>query len=372
MTQFQLQNHVKYVQRCIKCLPNPYTSTDSSRLTLIFFALGSLKLICNGNDNTASDQFALNLDGFSTDQTDFSKEDLIRYLGEFKCQNGFMGCTQSWSLHGDQIDQSNLAMTYSALCLVINHRIPISRILNETEILQIMSNIAQCQCPDGSFIPQRPDADSQPFGLRSFMQRGDMRFVYCAVSIAYILNKIAMLDIDLITSFILGAQSYDGGFGQRCGEESHGGSTYCAVASLSLLGRLDPMSEIKRDQLQRWLIKRQIGGFNGRLNKDADTCYTFWICASMQILDDHFDTNLIDCVDKPLAVSFLEDTEFQGFGGIAQGGFGKEQDDFPDLLHTYLGLAGISIMTKGLNNQLRQLDPRLNVNSEDLTYFQAQ
>ena len=39
----------------------------------------------------------------------------------------------------------------------------------------------------------------------------------------------------LISLFL---QGYDGGFGQGPNQESHGGSTYCACASLQLLGRL--------------------------------------------------------------------------------------------------------------------------------------
>lgn len=33
-------------------------------------------------------------------------------------------------------------------------------------------------------------------------------------------------------------QSYEGGFGSNPGSEAHGGYTFCAVASLSILNRL--------------------------------------------------------------------------------------------------------------------------------------
>lgn len=44
-------------------------------------------------------------------------------------------------------------------------------------------------------------------------------------------------------------QSYDGAFGQGPGQESHGGSTFCAIASLILLNKLHSsltLKELKR------------------------------------------------------------------------------------------------------------------------------
>lgn len=43
--------------------------------------------------------------------------------------------------------------------------------------------------------------------------------------------------------------------------ESHGGSTYCAVASLQLLGVQDAV--LDRDRLLRWCVNRQAKGFHG-------------------------------------------------------------------------------------------------------------
>ena len=46
----------------------------------------------------------------------------------------------------------------------------------------------------------------------------------------------------------------DGGFGSRPGSESHSGLIYCALGSLSLLGRLDL---VDADSLGWWLSERQ-------------------------------------------------------------------------------------------------------------------
>ena len=64
-----------------------------------------------------------------------------------------------------------------------------------------------------------------------------------------------------------------------------GGSTFCAVASLSLMGRLDSaFSPEERRGLARWCLRRQVTGFQGRPNKPSDTCYSFWIGASLEVL----------------------------------------------------------------------------------------
>ena len=60
-------------------------------------------------------------------------------------------------------------------------------------------------------------------------------------------------------------QSYDYGFAQGPFQESHGGSTYCAVAALWLMGKLDGVPN--RDGLIRWLLDKQQFGFCGRVNK---------------------------------------------------------------------------------------------------------
>jgi hypothetical protein len=61
-------------------------------------------------------------------------------------------------------------------------------------------------------------------------------------------------------------------YGQGEHLESHGGSTYCALASLSLLNAIPPS-----DDTLHWLIMRHRadeGGFEGRVNKPAaDTWY---------------------------------------------------------------------------------------------------
>lgn len=67
--------------------------------------------------------------------------------------------------------------------------------------------------------------------------------------------------------------------------ESHGGTTFCALAALQLSDQLDLLTNNQLEKMKRWLLFRQEGGFNGRPNKPVDTCYAFWIGAALRIID---------------------------------------------------------------------------------------
>uniref|UniRef100_A0A915JRS1 Prenyltransferase alpha-alpha toroid domain-containing protein n=1 Tax=Romanomermis culicivorax TaxID=13658 RepID=A0A915JRS1_ROMCU len=70
---------------------------------------------------------------------------------------------------------------------------------------------------------------------------------------------------------------------------------------------------------------------------------------------------MLDCIhfiDTPKAVAFTLSTQDAQIGG-----FGKYADVTPDLLHTYLSLAGLSILNM---DGLRPLDPTLNITFRSL------
>lgn len=77
-------------------------------------------------------------------------------------------------------------------------------------------------------------------------------------------------------------KSYEYGFGQSPGEESHGGSTFCGTAALTLMGK-QKEGLLNKDRLIKWCLDRQSTGFQGRPNKQPDTCYCFWIGASLDV-----------------------------------------------------------------------------------------
>jgi hypothetical protein len=93
----------------------------------------------------------------------------------------------------------------------------------------------------------------------------------------------------------------------------------------------------------RWLLLRQDTGFNGRPNKLVDTCYSFWVGASLTLLGHY------DLVDQDALVAFLRTTESRTIGGFA-----KQPEAMPDPLHSYMGLAGLAFTT---GSTLQRLDP---------------
>ena len=140
---------------------------------------------------------------------------------------------------------------------------------------------------------------------------------------------------------------YDGAFGQGPGGEAHGGSTYCAVASLKLMGVLDQtIAGDRRDALLQWLVNRQKLGFHGRTCKPDDTCYSFWIVASLAMLDQ------VQLIDTSSNRGFLLTTQ------TSYGGFAKWPEYPPDLLHSYFGVCGFSLMKF---EGLQPLDVALNI-----------
>ncbi|KAF3393814.1 Geranylgeranyl transferase type-1 subunit beta [Penicillium rolfsii] len=86
-------------------------------------------------------------------------------------------------------------------------------------------------------------------------------------------------------------------------------------------------------------------GFNGRCNKLADTCYSFWNGAALMMLDRY---GVIDGARNRQYL--LEKTQH------LVGGFGKGVGDLPDLLHSYFGLVSLAFQGEA---GLARVDPAL-------------
>jgi len=235
-------------------------------------------------------------------------------------------------------DASNLAMTYTALVSLIILGDDLSRVNRKA----IIESISQLQQKNGSFSPVI-------FGMEY-----DMRFLYCASVISYILNDWSGINIDKAINFIKKSQTYDFGISQGHGLESHGGPTFCAIAALSLMGKLDEGLVSKKDTLS-WCLSRQVSGFQGRANKPPDTCYSFWIGAAIEILGGY------EFVDFDTHKKFLYSTQ------TIYGGFSKCPDyNYPDILHSYMGVAALAIIPEKTPDIecLPQLETRFNMSKK--------
>ncbi|KAF8042204.1 hypothetical protein BT93_A0737 [Corymbia citriodora subsp. variegata] len=222
---------------------------------------------------------------------------------------------------------SHLASTYCALAILKIVGYNLSNMDSES----ILTSMRSLQQPDGSFMPIHIGAER------------DLRFLYCAAAICFMLNNWNGMDREKAKEYILNCQSYDGGFGLTPGSESHGGATYCAIASLRLMGFIGddclsnasaPSSKANIQSLLDWSLQRQVadGGIQGRPNKPSDTCYAFWIGATMGTLGAN------KFIDEKALRSFLLTCQSEC------GGFGKFPQELPDLYHSYYGLAAFSIL----------------------------
>lgn len=91
---------------------------------------------------------------------------------------------------------------------------------------------------------------------------------------------------------------------------------------------------------------RQQSGFQGRPNKPVDTCYSFWVAATLRLLNSGSSSGQAEDLrrGKPLLIDsianrrFVLSTQADIIGGLA-----KWADHPSDPLHSYLGLAGLSV-----------------------------
>ncbi|CAB1321507.1 unnamed protein product, partial [Coregonus sp. 'balchen'] len=229
-----------------------------------------------------------------------------------------------YSLQGPGVshpyDSGHVAMTYTGLACLVILGDDLSRVNKEACLMGLKA----LQLEDGSFY-------AVPEGSEN-----DMRFVYCAACICYMLDDWSGMDIKKAIDYIRRSTSYDNGIGQGAGLESHGGSTFCAVAALCLMGKLEEMfSERELNRIRRWCIMRQENGFHGRPNKPVDTCYSFWVGAT---LETYFSTLILRRTGTT---------------------------SYP--LHAYFGICGLSLIGEA---NLRRVHPALNVSERAFEYLQ--
>ncbi|KAA8576324.1 hypothetical protein MFRU_009g02130 [Monilinia fructicola] len=378
--KLEVAKHIKYWQRCLhSLLPTAYTSTDSSRMTLGFFILSALDLL-----NVGASTFP-----------DSQRRSIRAWI--LKCQHplgGFCGSTNHrfpdiyYADVGNgrrDVDPANLPATFFAILSLafVDGLADVKRI----ECLQWLRRLQREDGSFGEFVTE----DGKIQGGR------DMRYCYVATAIRWMLTGDAHeergdndIDVEKLVGHLRAGQTYDGGISESAQHEAHAGYTYCAIASLSLLDRLpklpssQPTESPNSDpslagltnlpETIRWLALRQTSyheeaedengqeeaeedhhfvpnldskfvGFNGRCNKRVDTCYCFWVGASLNML------GVPDVINKDGSRRFLlEKTQHM------IGGFGKTPGDPPDIYHSYLGLAALAVLKE---SGIKELDSAL-------------
>ncbi|OMP84149.1 Geranylgeranyl transferase type-1 subunit beta [Diplodia seriata] len=383
--QLSTPRQLTYWKRCLKTyLPHLYTSNDCNRMTLAFFIVAALDLLGAVCDS-CSDQ---------------ERQDYIDWVYRNQHPDGGFRASPAMDLAAARTadnghwDPANLPATYFALQTLLVLGDDLQRV-KRRECLQWLPRL------------QRPDDGSfgETLGEGGRIEGGhDTRFIYCAAGVRWILrgsvdgdvDGVQDMDVDAVVRCIRASETYDGGISEAAYHEAHAGFTYCAIGALAMLGRLPsnagspvsghPLAGLSDPELTaRWLVARQtltldeedavetadgdeIGaaktpadvpavvklhglpsqttaaggleafdflqwaGFNGRCNKIADTCYAWWVCASLSMLGK------VHLVSQPTARRYLlEKTQH------LVGGFGKIPGDPPDIYHSYLGLAALSL-----------------------------
>ncbi|CAH8640940.1 unnamed protein product [Heterobilharzia americana] len=214
-------NHINYLNKRLFNLPMSFQNLDASQPWLAYWMVHALSLL-----------------NFVIPEETASK--LMSFLASTQHPDGGFG--------GGPYQFAHLATSYGAVnCLASLRRRAAVDIIDRNALANWMHKLHQ---PDGSFIMH-------------IGGEADIRGVYCAVAVAKLtglLKKYPDL-FDSTAEWVAGCQTYEGGFGGQPGLEAHGGYTFCALASLYILGRSD-LIDIPR--LLYWASHRQMateGGF---------------------------------------------------------------------------------------------------------------
>jgi len=240
--------HAAYLLSGLGGLSKGFTSLDASRPWLTYWITHSLELL--------GPEYAL---------TGEPAAHVVSFLAS--CQvpgtGGFAG--------GPHPGQSaHLAPTYAALNTLVT--IGTADALGAVDLSTLRTFLRRMKSASGAFT-MHDDGEC------------DVRGSYTAIAVASLTN---LLDDELsrgAAEWIGSCQTYEGGIGATPGEEAHGGYTFCGLAALVLLGRVDVLD---LPALSHWLAQRQMavhGGFQGRTNKLVDGCYSFWQGGAFPLLE---------------------------------------------------------------------------------------
>lgn len=370
---FALKRHVAYFKTCLLSLPEPYESLDTSRLNALFFCISALDVLgaldatlakvamtreqiidiiyasqLLPSEGAAPSSPPLPLSPSSSPSADSSAAaapvvDLACAACGFR--GNFLGSrfdAAGVGMSGAEsraVDTGHIAMTFCALATLAVLGDGFERVQRDA----LVASLRALQQPSGSFA-------AVPVGGED-----DLRFIYCACCISHMLQDWRGIDTALAVQYIERCRSYDGGIGMFPGSESHGGSTFCSLASLALIARrsaggggfvaggepdLGPtIDAASRCALVRWCVERMVpseGGFQGRRHKVADTCYSWWVGASLKILG-HYDV-----------VPALRLRKFHASCAFAFGGFAKLPGEHPDILHSFMSILAHSMIAHDL------------------------
>jgi len=282
--------------------------TEHLRMSGVYWSLTALSILCPVEKMDE-------LMGVTSAIGNSARPAILDWL--FKCFDNRTG-----GFGGNVGHDGHLLYTLSALqILALVDRLDDDRLEKEA----ITKFVASLQQPDGSFA-------GDEWG------EIDTRFTYCALSCLSLLGRLDQVDVDHAARYIIKCRNLDGGFGCIIGAESHAGQVFCCIGALAIaqsLHLLDEDNESNADLLGWWLAERQCdsGGLNGRPEKQADVCYSWWILSALSIL------GRVSWISKNKLAGFILKCQDDDDGGIAD-----RPEDMADVFHTFFGIAGLSLL----------------------------
>jgi len=175
----------------------------------------------------------------------------------------------------------------------------------------------------------------------------DMRSMYCLIGILNLADRmhavLASERLEWVAEWILSSQAVLGGFGANPNAEPHGGYTFCAISSLRMLGIEIP----KKNRLEVWFQARLNPRFNGRPGKPSDSCYVWWICASMINSGCFLEVDKMGVIEGLLNENFFV-PETGGFSKYPSIPIAWDESSVhgiqsADLFHTFLTIASLAL-----------------------------
>jgi len=163
MAHLNIPKHVAYTKRCLGLMPNHFQGIDLNRMSIGFFLINSLDI----------------LNSLNTTTTEQDRLDWIDWI--YRCQlpaGGFRGSTATITDPSSVFDTAHIPETYFALATLLI----LGDDLKGVKRREILDGLKKSQYKDGSFAPVLL-GDGKKFG------EIDVRHVYCAIAVRYILSS---------------------------------------------------------------------------------------------------------------------------------------------------------------------------------------
>lgn len=292
------EKHFQYLRKMLGPLPAAMVSLDASRPWCLYWALNAMALL--------------------------GEERIPEIYGERAAATVLACVARDGGIGGAHGHLGHLAPSYAAIsALALSGNEEGWAALDRPKIYKWLLSLKQ---KDGSF---RMHVGGEC----------DTRSVYCALSVASLLNIMTPELIEGCTEYLSSCQTFEGGFSAFPGLEAHGGYAFCAMAAFCLL---HPPEEVAKHmdihKFLRWMSARQTqpeGGFSGRTNKLVDGCYNHWVGGCWALLESML--GYADLWDRSALQNYTLYCCQNETGGLRD-----KPGMRPDAYHTNYTLAGLS------------------------------